>query len=96
MAAYVIADIRVNDPIAYQQYGKQVGAVIEKYGGSFLVRGGRVETLEGDWSPRRIVLLKFPDMGSALREYSSPEYQRLAALRRRASSGRVIVVEGVY
>ena len=95
MAAYVIADIRVNDPIAYQEYGKQVGAVIEKYGGSFLARGGKLVTLEGDWSPSRIILLKFPDMESALREYGSPEYQRLAALRQRASSGRVIVVDGV-
>ena len=52
----------------------------------FLVRGGRVETLEGDWSPSRIILLKFPDMENALREYGSPEYQQLAALRQRASS----------
>jgi uncharacterized protein (DUF1330 family) len=95
MAAYVIADIRISDAAAYQEYAKQVGPVIEQYGGRFLARGGRVQTLEGDWAPSRIVLLQFASVEKALEEYRSPAYQRLAGLRQKASSGNVIVVEGL-
>jgi uncharacterized protein (DUF1330 family) len=95
MAAYVIADIEIADAAAYREYGSQVGAVVEQYGGRFLARGGRIETVEGDWQPSRIVLLQFATMKDALDEYRSPEYQRLAALRHKASKSRVIIVDGV-
>jgi uncharacterized protein (DUF1330 family) len=61
MAADVIADIAVADPDAYEEYRRQVPAVIEKYGGRYLVRGGASEVFEGDWQPNRLILLEFPD-----------------------------------
>jgi uncharacterized protein (DUF1330 family) len=94
MAAYVIAEIEVTDPAAYDDYRKQVPAAVNKYGGKFIVRGGRVETLEGGWSPKRIVVLEFPSMEQAQKWYRSSEYAPLIELRQRASRGKLILVEG--
>ena len=94
MAAYVFGEIEVSDPAAYEQYRKQVLAVVTKYGGKFIVRGGRVESLEGGWSPKRFVALEFPTMEQALKWYRSKEYAPLIELRQKASRGRLILVEG--
>ena len=94
MAAYVIGEIEVTDPAAYEEYRRQVMAVVTKYGGKFIVRGGKVETLEGGWAPRRFVALEFPSMEQAQKWYRSPEYAPLIELRKRASRGKLILVEG--
>jgi uncharacterized protein (DUF1330 family) len=94
MAAYVIAEIEVTDPALYEDYRKQVAATVEKHGGRFAVRGGKVEPLEGGWAPKRLVLLEFPTMQKALGWYRSPEYAPLIKVRQRASRGKLIAVEG--
>jgi uncharacterized protein (DUF1330 family) len=94
MAAYLIGEIEVTDPAAYEDYRKQVGATVAKYGGRFVVRGGKVQALEGGGSPGRIVVLEFASMEQAQKWYRSPEYAPLIALRQRASRGRLILVEG--
>lgn len=94
MSAYVIAEVDVADPAAYEDYRKQVPATVAKYGGRFIVRGGKVEPLEGGWTPKRIVLLEFPSFEQAQKWYRSPEYAPLIALRQRASRGRLVLVEG--
>ncbi len=94
MAAYVMGEIEVTDPAAYEDYRKQVMAVVTKYGGRFIVRGGRVETLEGGWAPKRFVALEFPSMEQAQKFYRSPEYAPLIELRQKASRGKLILVEG--
>ena len=94
MAAYVIGEIEVTDPALYEDYRKQVLATIEKHGGRFLVRGGSVEPLEGGWSPKRLVLLEFPNMQKALGWYRSGDYAPLIKLRQRASRGKLVLVEG--
>jgi uncharacterized protein (DUF1330 family) len=94
MAAYVVGEIEVTDAQAYEEYRKQVLAVVTKYGGRFIVRGGKVETLEGGWSPKRFVALEFPSMEQARKWYASPEYAPLIELRKRASRGKLILVEG--
>jgi uncharacterized protein (DUF1330 family) len=71
MAAYVIADIEVTEPAAFQEYRNRVGATIEQYGGRFVVRGGRVNPKEGDWKPRLLVMLEFPSVEQAERWYNS-------------------------
>ena len=57
MSAYVIVEIDIVDPAGYEEYKKLAGATVEKYGGEYIVRGGAAETLEGDWDPKRIVVL---------------------------------------
>jgi len=94
MAAYVIGEIEVTDPALYEEYRGQVMAVVTKYGGKFIVRGGKVETLEGGWAPRRFVALEFPSMAQAQKWYRSPEYAPLIELRKKASRGKLILVEG--
>jgi len=94
MAAYVIGDIEVTDQGIYDDYRKQVLATVEKYGGRFAVRGGKVEPLEGGWSPKRIVLLEFPSFEQAQKWYRSPEYAPLIKLRQKGARGRLLIVEG--
>ena len=95
MSAYVIGEIDVTDPTAYDDYRKQVLATIEKYGGRFAVRGGAVEPLEGGWNPKRIVVVQFPSIDQARKWYRSPEYAPLIELRQKASRGKLVMVEGV-
>jgi uncharacterized protein (DUF1330 family) len=94
MAAYVIGEIEVTDPALYEEYRKQVPAVVSKYGGRFVVRGGKLEALEGGWAPKRIVALEFPSMEQAQTWYRSEEYAPLIKLRQRASRGKLILVDG--
>jgi uncharacterized protein (DUF1330 family) len=94
MSAYVIAEIEVTDPAAYEEYRKQVLAVVQKYQGKFIVRGGRVDSREGGWKPSRIVVVEFPSLAQAQKFYDSPEYAPLIKLRQKASKGKLILVEG--
>ncbi len=94
MAAYVFAEIEVTDPAPYEEYRKQVLAVVTQYGGKFIVRGGKVDSKEGAWKPQRMIALEFPSMEQALKWYHSPEYAPLIALRQKASKGKLIIVEG--
>ena len=94
MSAYVIAEIDVVDPAAYEDYRKQVLAVVTKYGGKFIVRGGKIEPKEGGWTPKRIVVVEFPSLAQAQKWYDSPEYAPLIRLRQKASKGKLIIVEG--
>jgi len=94
MAAYVIGEIEVTDPAGYDEYRKGVLATIEKFGGRFAARGGRVEPLEGGWSPKRLVIVEFPTLEQAQKWYRSAEYAPLIKLRQKASRGRLVLVEG--
>jgi uncharacterized protein (DUF1330 family) len=94
MAAYVIAEIDVTDPAGYEEYRKQVLGVVTKYGGRFIVRGGKIDSREGGWMPQRIVVVEFPSLAQAQKWYNSPEYAPLIKLRQKASKGKLILVEG--
>ena len=94
MSAYLIGEIDVTDPAGYEDYRKQVLAVVTKYGGRFIVRGGKVDSKEGGWAPKRIVVLEFPSLEQARKFYHSPEYAPLIKLRQKASKGKIILVEG--
>lgn len=95
MAVYAIAEITIKDAEAYAEYQRRVPAIIEKYGGRYLVRGGEVTPGEGDWAPGRIVILEFPDMDALGRFATSPEYAPVAEIRHRAADTRSFVVQGV-
>ena len=95
MPAYVIVDIDVHDPETYEEYKRLAPPAIAAYGGRYLARGGRTATLEGDWSPKRLVILEFPSLERAQQWWASAEYAEAKALRHRASRGGMVVVEGV-
>lgn len=82
---YVIADIEVTEPDVYEDYKRLSSAAAEKYHGRWLVRGGAVDVLEGDWEPRRLVVVEFEDEEAARRWYSSPEYAEAKAVRLRSA-----------
>ncbi len=93
MPAYIIADIQVTDPAAYDDYRPLAAASIARFGGRFVVRGAKVELLEGAPPPERIVLIEFPDADTARRWYRSEEYQTALKIRQAASRGRLILIE---
>ena len=95
MSAYFIVDLEVTDPVGIEEYRKQVPATIAKYGGRYLVRGGKHETLEGDWHPRRVIVLEFPSVEQAKRWYDCEEYKGPKALRFKTARTNLILVEGV-
>lgn len=94
MTAYIIADVDVRDPVAYEEYKKHVPATLEKYGGRFVVRGGDPLVLEGEWRPARVVVLAFDSVERAKAWWSSVEYAGPKALRQSVSKGSLIVVPG--
>ena len=95
MAAYIVVQVDVKDPARYEDYKKMVPGSLAKYGGRFIVRGGRTETLEGDWAPNRFVMVEFPDMERARAWWASQEYADAKALRQATSTTQMIVVEGI-
>lgn len=93
--AYVVAQVDVKDPAAYEEYKAQVPATIAQYGGEYLARGGRIETLEGEPPLGRVVVLRFPSFEQAKAWYSSPEYAGPLAIRHRAAVSRSMLIEGM-
>ena len=94
MAGYVIADVEVLDPAGYEEYRRGVPASIAAYGGRYLVRGGATEVAEGEWIPKRVVILEFESAARAKAWLESPEYRPLRQIRQRCAKSKVVVVEG--
>jgi uncharacterized protein (DUF1330 family) len=95
MSAYVIVEIDIVDPAGYEEYKKLAGATVEKYGGKYVIRGGAVETLEGNWKPKRIVVLQFDSMQRAKEWLNCEEYREPRKMRHRTAKTKMIVVESV-
>jgi uncharacterized protein (DUF1330 family) len=94
MPAYVIVESDVTDPEQYKHYMAATPAAVASGGGRFIVRGGETVTLEGDWQPKRIVVVEFDDLEAAQHWYASQEYQAAKAHREGAATLRVIAVAG--
>jgi uncharacterized protein (DUF1330 family) len=95
MTAYVIFDVEITDPTRYQEFMSRVKPALEMAGAKYLARGGSHKVHEGDWLPRRIVLLEFPSLAAWEAFYNGPTYQGLKAIRDACSSARLVAVEGV-
>ena len=95
MPAYIIVDVKIHNSLAYEEYKKLTPASIAAYKGKFVVRGGTVETLEGDWEPGRLVILEFPGIKQAKQWWGSTEYASAKLMRQGASSTKMILVEGL-
>lgn len=95
MAAYLIVDTLLNDPELYEQYKVKARPLIEKFGGVYLARGGRMTLRETDlWSPSRLVLVKFPNVEAANRCLDSFEYQQILPISKKSARRTAIVLEG--
>jgi len=94
MPAYLVAHVDVTDPVKYDDYKRLVPASLAKYGGRFLVRGPVPEVLEGEWQPKRLVIVEFSSVEQARAWYDSPEYAPAKALRQAASEGSFVLLDG--
>ena len=95
MAGYVLADVRITDETLFAEYRERVTATAEAHGGKYLVRGGAVEVIQGDWAPRRVVVVEFDNVEQARAWQSSLEYAELKVILDKSSNTNVIIVEGV-
>jgi uncharacterized protein (DUF1330 family) len=95
MPAYIIVETDVHDPEQYEHYKQATPAAVAAGGGRFLVRGGELSVLEGDWQPKRLVVLEFEDLAAAERFYRSPQYQEAKRLREGAANMNMVAVQGV-
>ncbi|MDO8973409.1 DUF1330 domain-containing protein [Reyranella sp.] len=94
MTAYLIAEVETTDEALMAEYRKHTPGLVAKFGGRFVVRGGKTKTLEGGWAPSRVIVLEFPDFATAERFYDSEEYKPVLAMRLKAGKSKAILVDG--
>jgi uncharacterized protein (DUF1330 family) len=95
MGAYIIANVNVQDATVFEEYRARVPETLARHGGRYVVRGGKHQTLEGNWAPSRLVLLEFPSVEHAKRWYDSEDYREPKALRMKCAFTDLVLVEGV-
>ena len=88
-------DIEVTNPASFEGYKNAIGANIAAFGGRYLARGGATEALEGNWTPKRLVILEFPSMARLKEWYNSPEYALLLSLRKTSASSNLVITDGI-
>jgi uncharacterized protein (DUF1330 family) len=97
MSVYVIIDIAVREQgnkTDYSKYIEKVRPMVERHGGRYLARGGKITPVTGGWNPERIILIEFPSARNVEQWWNSPEYKAIAGLRENATQARAIIVEG--
>lgn len=96
MSAYCLFDnLQIDDVSKMKEYESRVGAVVEQYGGRYVVLGGKVDCMEGTWDPSFLVMIEFPSLEQAHRWYGSEEYRELKALRKSAGRFNGVFMEGL-
>lgn len=95
MAAYIVVNVNVREPAKYEEYKRLVKPTVEAYGGRFLVRGGATEVLEGNWMPKRFVIVEFPTAAQAKAWWESAEYAGPKAIRQATSDTEMILATGI-
>ncbi len=96
MAAYLIVDTDLTNPDRYEDYKRQAKPLAEQYGGEYLVRGGTMDLKESAlWSPKRMVVVRFPSTEKAQAFYNSPEYQQILQISKESARRTVVLVEGL-
>jgi uncharacterized protein (DUF1330 family) len=94
MAAYLIVEVETIDEALMTEYRKHTPGAVAKFGGKFIVRGGKTRTVEGGWTPSRLVVIEFPDFAKAEEFYDSEHYKPLLAMRLKAGKSKAVIVDG--
>ncbi len=94
MSAYVIVNVDTTDPVKYEEYKTMAQDAVARFGGRYLVRGGKMNVVEGDWRPTRIVILEFDSFDAATAWWESELYAPAKALRQRLSTTDMVIVDG--
>ena len=95
MTAYVIADVTVTEPDVFKEYMQQVIDTVKSFGGTYIVRGGKVKKIEGTWDPKRLVVIEFDSVTQARKWYNSQEYCKPMQLRHESAHTNLLIVEGI-
>lgn len=96
MAAYLVVDTDLTQPEVYEEYKVKARPIAEKYGGEYLARGGNMQFKETQlWSPKRLVLVRFPSFEQAQAFYDSPEYQAVLPISVASAKRTVVILEGI-
>ena len=95
MAGYAIIHDEIQDQALFSEFRRRVGPTVEAHGGRYLVRGGAIEVMDGDWVPDRIVVIEFDSVERARAWLTSPEYTEIKGIRMKAAKASVIIAEGV-
>lgn len=95
MPAYLIVNVDIKDRVAFEDYVRSVPPIVRKFGGEYLAVSDTPEVIEGDWQPRRLVLVRFPDMKTARSFLNAAEYQPWKELRLRVTSSEMVALEGL-
>ena len=94
MTSYFIIQINVNNSENYKEYIEKVTPIVKKFGGEYIVRGGRSENVEGIWPYQRTVILKFPTYEMVKKWHNSEEYKPIRKIREDNSECNAIIIEG--
>ena len=95
MTAYIIVEAVLHDPERFSAYAQAVPAIVEEYGGEYLVLGGEQSSLEGEWGPTRVVMHRWPSADQARAFWQSDAYQAAKPLREGTGEFRVLLVDGL-
>ena len=95
MSAYLIAQVNIINNEAYKEYVKLNSGIIEKFGGKFLVRGGKCENVYGNWPYDRNVIIEFPSYNDAINWYNSDEYKPVKKIREDNAESNVLIIDGI-
>lgn len=96
MAAFLIVDVDISDPVSYDDYKERVQPVIARHGGEYLARGGKTDVLESDlWKPTRMVVIRFPDMKAVHAFNDDPDYQPIKTIRHTSARSTLLALDGI-
>jgi uncharacterized protein (DUF1330 family) len=95
VSAYVIVDLEIIDPAGFEEYEKRVVPMAEQWGGNYIIAGSKLETLEGNWKPKRIVVVQFLSMEGAKEWLNCPEYREACKIRHRTAKTNMVLAEGM-
>jgi uncharacterized protein (DUF1330 family) len=93
MPALLVADIDVQDAAAYARYRSANPEIVRRFGGRYLAVGGPMQVLEGNWLPRRVIIIEFPDMAALQAFYESAEYAAIRPVRWQSADSRLVAFE---
>ncbi len=95
MSAYAILDLKIFDKEKLQEYKKVAPEIIKKFDGKIIVRGGESNTVEGNWTPERVVIIEFPTYEIANQWWNSDEYKKATELRKKGANTNVLIIDGI-
>jgi uncharacterized protein (DUF1330 family) len=94
MPGYIVVNLDVHDPALFDKYREQVPPIIAAHGGRYIIRGAKLDHVEGKLPVKRLVVLEFPSVEAARKFYDCAEYQPVKKLRKDSARSDIAIVDG--